>query len=420
MTADFDHRSAARAVVRRVKDDLEELAAISAPGPGTSRLAYGPEDAEARHWFKDRCDRYGLSFQADEVGNCFASMPGSQSARSLLMGSHLDSVPGGGRYDGTVGVVFGLEMARFFYERDRSLPLVVASFACEESTRFGFGTLGSRFLIGDLSMDSFSIVTDRYGQTLDAVLANSGIDELKPSPITFPDTFGSYLEVHIDQGTLLTSVGARIGIVSTIAGVHRTEFRWLGETAHSGARWRDDRRDALLAASSFIVGLNKWWRAVDPKGTRLQLTVGSFSVHPNSPNTVPGEVTMIVDLRSTEATVMDQSFAHLRQQAESVGSGHGVTVEIRDLGRSEPRVMDNEVIGVLEASAGRVGVEAPSCISLAGHDALVIGRRLQTGMLLLANPTGISHAPTESVDDDALFECALVVLEALPALAEAL
>src|SRR5438067_2490543 len=219
--------SATEASLQRVLADLEHLATLSAPGPGVTRLAFSREDAQARRWFEQRCADLGLRFEMDPIGNCFGWSSGAQRARPLLVGSHLDSVIHGGAYDGIVGVVLALEVARRVVAEQPKVPIGVVSFACEESTRFGIGCVGSRHLMGELTEEVRAGMRDRDGLSLEEVLAAA---ELRPSRRIVPDEsfIKGFLEVHIDQGTILSSSDYGFGLVDTIVGVHRTVFTFTG------------------------------------------------------------------------------------------------------------------------------------------------------------------------------------------------
>jgi hydantoinase/carbamoylase family amidase len=404
----------AAALARRVLDDIEEVAQISAPGPGVSRIAYTREDALSRVWFKDRCERYGLRFEVDAIGNCYGWTPSASSRRPLLVGSHLDSVPSAGRYDGIVGVMVGLELARWVTAGELSLPIVAASFACEESTRFGFGTIGSGWLAGEVALEGAGAPVDREGIPLAHVVSGALIEEVGPVVERRIEDFLGLLEVHVDQGTIVTAVGARVGAVDTIWGVDRLEVTWSGQTAHSGGQWREDRRDALVAACGFVVAADAWWSTADPAGRQLQLTIGSLRVEPNSPNTVAGTVTAIVDTRASSLEMMTRSVREVVELAEA-GTSRGVEVSTQHLGRSRPLEVDRSLAATLGDAAGRAGLRLPAVPSLAGHDALVIGRHLPAAMILVANPTGISHAPEEDLDPVGLEQALAIMVEVLPA-----
>ncbi|HEY2598330.1 MAG TPA: hydantoinase/carbamoylase family amidase [Candidatus Dormibacteraeota bacterium] len=409
--------AAVRAITKSVLQDIEEIATLSKPGKGVTRLAYSAEDMRARDWFKGRCEEIGLGFGMDAVGNCFASTPSGSSKGALLMGSHLDSVVEGGRFDGVLGVVLALALARHFAHQKTAMPMIVASFACEESTRFGFGSIGSRFFVGELTPPQFPSLVDSEGRSLPEVLS---VAEVAPSgddvKLPKPSGIHAYLEVHIDQGAMLTSIPVRLGIVTNIAGVQRIAIRWIGEAAHSGARARAQRRDALIAASEFIVSLNRLWREMDPDGDRLAVTVGRLTVHPNSPNTVPGEVDLVVDLRADHIATMRLAYQRLREIADGVAATARCGLEWRELGIVEPTPMSPDVIALLEAESARGGAHSTRCVSLTGHDAIPVGRVIPAGMVLLANPSGVSHTADESVDPLALAECVKLLLRAIPAL----
>jgi N-carbamoyl-L-amino-acid hydrolase len=312
----------------------------------------------------------------------------------------------------------GLELARWITECELDLPVVAVSFACEESTRFGFGTVGSGWLAGEVALEGPDMPLDRQGAPLAEVVAQSGIGDAGPAVERRVEDFLGLLEVHIDQGTILTSLGAHVGAVDTIWGVDRLELTWSGQTAHSGGRWREDRRDALLAACGFVVAADAWWSAVDPAGRHLQLTVGSLRVEPNSPNTVAGIATAIVDARAPSLETIVRSAQEVIGLAEAQATSQDVVLSTRHLGRSRPLQVDHALAGILKDSASRAGHQLPNVPSLAGHDALVIGRHAPTAMILIANPTGISHAPQEELDPEGLEQAFSVMVEALPATIE--
>jgi hydantoinase/carbamoylase family amidase len=406
----------AEAIAAAILRDLDELATLSAPGRGVTRLAFGSEDAGAREWFKRRCDELELTFRVDRVGNCFGFPPRSEERKPILVGSHLDSVPGGGAYDGALGVVAGLRLAEWCLEHRPEVPVAVASFACEESSRFGFGSIGSRYFAGELEESAFADILDTEGCALSELLDDAGLSALGPTSTVRPSDFRGYVEAHIDQGTTLTSAGATLGVVSAIAGVQRTRIVWTGEAAHSGGRLRSDRRDALLAAAEFVVRANDAWCEAFPDEQSLALTVGRLTVEPNRPNTVAGRVEMIVDVRSADSALTGAMLRRLDGLMSEVAGGRRVDVASEELGRSEGLAMDESVARALDEAAAAVDGAPARCVSLAGHDALVLGRVIPAGMLLLANPSGISHAPEEDVDHRAVVDCVAALAEALPRL----
>lgn len=401
--------------LRRVIADLDHLAGISAPGPGVTRLGFSPRDAEARRWFERKCHDAGLRFEMDTIGNCFGWSPAAAGGRPLLLGSHLDSVIHGGAYDGIVGVVVALEVARRIVAERPELPIGVVSFACEESTRFGIGCIGSRHLMGELTAEVMDGMRDRDGVSLEDVLAAA---ELRPTRriMADDDFIHSFLEVHIDQGTILSSWGYGLGLVSTIVGVHRTVFTFLGEASHSGGRRRSERRDALLAASEFVLRADAMSEDHETDQSSLLVTVGKLNVYPNSPNTVPGRAELIVDLRCSDRPQGESVLERLDAAAREIGQRRNIAVERNYLGGTIPTTMDPRMVAALRETATELGLRERPILSLAGHDAMELAKRYPIAMILIANPTGMSHSPEESFDECGLGEAIQLVLHAIPRL----
>jgi beta-ureidopropionase / N-carbamoyl-L-amino-acid hydrolase len=407
---------AAEEIGGRTLRDLEELSRMSASPVGVTRLAYSAEDFAAKEWFRVKCQAGGLEFDMDQVGNCFAWTPNAKKGRPVMMGSHLDSVIDGGRFDGTLGVVLGLELATHFAANGSDLPMCVVNFAAEESTRFGFGPVGSRALFGELPKQAFADVIDRDGERLSEILQRTGLSALTAIEVTAAAARQSccYLEAHIDQGTMLSAAGLSLGVVTTIAGIGRTSIRWSGEAAHSGARYHLDRRDALLAASSFVTAADEIWTELEDPAHTLAVTIGQFDVHPNSPNTVPGRVDLILDVRSDTLAVVERATTALCSAAREIGAHRRVDVHPEAIGLGTPVSMNNELTNLLEERARAGGITASKVVSLSGHDAMVVAPLMPTAMILLRNPSGISHSPDESVDEQSIVRSCELLLDALP------
>lgn len=402
----------------RVLGDLRRLEEMSDSDTGVTRLGYTEMDHRARAWFIEQCRELGLTVEVDPVGNVFGWGKSAGGNRRILMGSHLDSVVGGGAFDGTVGVTVGLEVVRRLLERDPDLPVGVANFACEESTRYGVGCIGSRYLMGLLDMDDLDELVDNDGlSALHAINAGS----FTGSKIDVGDDFvAGYVEVHIDQGSLLTSMGCKIGIVDAIAGVDRISMEWTGESSHSGGRRRFERRDALLAAAQFVVEANRLWEEIEQEEgeASVAITVGKLDVRPNGPNTVAGHVHLIADVRSSDDGRLSQTADRLTAAAREVARSHRVELRAESMGRFDPVPMDPGLTRVLEAAAADLQIDGRTAPSLSGHDAMILGRRFPVALLLLPNPTGISHAPDEAVDAAALAQVCDLLEAALPKMLE--
>lgn len=406
--------SPAEPSVERILSDLEELAAISDPGPGVTRVAYGERDAEGRDWFRRRCRELGLRFELDRHGNCFGWAPGCDDRAAVLLGSHLDSVRHAGRYDGVLGVLVGFEMARHVLAADSGAAVGVVSFACEEGTRFGIGAVGSRLLVGDLGEDALEDLRDLDGATLRDVLAAAGLDPSASSTFGARDV-AAFIEVHVDQGSSLGDV-ATVGIVPTVAGCTRTRIGWCGETSHSGAHARSRRRDALLGAARFVAAADELWAQLEADGQGAAVTVGWIDNRPNAANSVSGATEVVVDLRATDPDVFDATQLALERTAREIGAAAGLEVDVALLGRVEPVAMAAPVIDALERAARAAGVDHRLVPSLAGHDAEVVAHRIPTAMLFVANPAEVSHSPEEAIRVDSLAGVLAILAGALPAL----
>jgi hydantoinase/carbamoylase family amidase len=404
-------------IADRVLADLDYLATLTAGGSGVTRLAYSKEDEAAKKWFEDQCVEAGLEFESDPYGNAFGWSPGSRRARPLLIGSHLDSVIEGGRYDGALGVVVGLEVARHVVKEGNGWPVGVANFACEESTRFGFGVIGSRALLGTLNESDFAL-TDRDGKSLRQVLDERAATGPR---IEFDDRFaGAYLEVHIDQGNILApaSEGYPVGLVTSIVGVSRMKLIWTGEAAHSGAHLRENRRDPLLAAAQFVLDANALWERANTEEDSLAVTVGQVDVLPNSPNTVARRVEVILDVRSSSQELLDSTVDRALSLARDGARARNLDTEFEVLYRGRPVRSSSELIQVLEESARTGSIPALKVPSLSGHDAMILGSRLPIAMLFVGNPSGFSHSPKEDVDAVSLRRAVHTILLALPGLVD--
>ena len=395
MRSAVDIRQDARGDAARVERDLETLAAISDPGPGVTRVAYTAPDGEGRAWFERRCVSLGLRFEVDRFGNCFGWASGCEARPAVLVGSHLDSVREGGAYDGVLGVLVGFEVARAALARDPGAPVAVVSFACEESSRFGIGAIGSRLLFGDLDD-----AVDLDGNALGDVLVAAGLDPAASSSFDVA-RIGCFVELHIDQGSSLAD-GSDVGIVSAIAGCVRIKLGFTGEAAHSGAHSRARRRNALLGAARFIAAAEDLWTEIEARDEIATITVGWISNEPNAPNSVAGQTDVVVDLRAPDPDVLRAAHGELVRRAQAIGAAAALDVTVDTLGFIEPVAMAPTLVERLEREAREQGIGHRLLPSLAGHDAEIVGRRIPTVMLFVANPNEVSHSPEEAMDPQSL------------------
>lgn len=384
---------------RRIEGNLRRFARIgySADG-GMNRLAFSRTDLRVRQLLLHVMHNLGLDTRIDGFGNVFGRLEGRDPERPpLLIGSHLDAVPGGGRFDGSIGVTAALEVVALFREHEftpRS-PLEVVSFASEESSRFGRGTLGSGIVAGTWEPDEILDLTDARGFTLRRVLQRAGLDPTKVGQARRqPGDFLAYLEMHIEQGRVLEDRQAQIGVVEGIAAPTRLRVRVDGQADHSGATPMGLRRDALAGAAEIILAVERLAQAAG----NVVGTVGAARVEPGAINVVPGRVELLVDIRSIEgeakAAVVDQ----LRAQIDAVAARRDLRVSIQVLTNEEPVQLDRRVIAAFEQRCEERGIPWLRMMSGAGHDAMHIARLCPAGMILAPSRNGISHHRAEWTD----------------------
>jgi beta-ureidopropionase / N-carbamoyl-L-amino-acid hydrolase len=387
---------------------LAELAEIGAdPTGGVTRLAYSPADLEARSWFIDQARKLDLEVSIDPVGNILAVEPNLGPGPPLLSGSHLDTVPSGGRFDGMLGVTAALAAINAIRTRaevgDRSpaerRPLGVLVLATEESSRFGAGCIGSRSIVRDLRAEDLKTLTDAQGVTLFEALQDAGLAPERLSEAgRAPGWFHQFVEVHIDQAEDLFQAGVPLGIITAIAAPTRLWLRIQGRQAHSGSTPMNVRHDALAGAAEIILAVEAAARArIDQD---LVGTVGIIRVQPGSMNTVPGLVELGVDIRGIGETIIEDAVREVTQAARRAAEARGLTVNISVLWRSRPVQIAAESVDALERACREVGASTVRMISRSAHDALYLGQHGPVSMLFVRNPAGISHNPDEDAWDE--------------------
>ncbi|HEV8352910.1 MAG TPA: M20 family metallo-hydrolase [bacterium] len=378
---------------------IEALGAIGRTEGGITRLAFSKEDREARELLIRWMNDLELSVHVDAAGNIFGTW-GDATIPPILLGSHIDSVPDGGMYDGCLGVVAALEVVAACRREGISprIPLQVVAFQMEESSRFGQAMFGSRVFAGRLTAAEVSGWRDHNGQTLADCLAESGTDLIRLDTARHLRPPRAYLELHIEQGTMLTGAGAAVGIVTGIAAPLRIRLMVIGEAAHSGAALPEQRKDALMAAARILGRVEDLVERERSWGTVA--TVGFFRVHPNVMNVVPGEVEMGVDVRGVNAGSRQRLARAILQVAASVSAERKLEVSASVVGEEYPVVLDDALTTLLESAARDEGVSYQRVISLAGHDAMQMATIAPAGMVLVRNVSGTSHSPKEWVAPD--------------------
>lgn len=381
----------------RIRAHLKAFAAIGySPSGGMRRLAFSKTDLRARQLLTHFMGNLGLDTRIDAIGNVFGRLPAQAGmwAPAVLVGSHLDTVPGGGRFDGAVGVVAGLEAAaivREHVELSRH-TLEIVSFSCEESSRFGRGTLGSGVVAGVWDAGDVLQLRDAQGHSLRRVLQRVGLDPGHLDGARRPaEDFVAFLELHIEQGRVLEETPACVGIVDTIAAPTRFRLYLTGQADHSGATPMTLRRDALAGAADVILAVER-----SAKATRgVVATVGTLRVEPGAINVVPGQVELGLDIRSTDSTAKRLVVEQIQHESERVCAARGLSATFELLAEEEPVSLDPRVIHTLERCAQARSVPSLSMPSGAGHDAMHMATICPTGMLLVPSRGGISHHAAE-------------------------
>jgi allantoate deiminase len=366
--------------------DLQEAARIGAEGGGVSRFAWTPELAQANDWLVGRLQELGLETEIDAAGNVLGRWEEGQGT-AVLVGSHLDTVPRGGRYDGALGVLAALEVVRTLKREGVSLrrPLWIVSFNDEEGSRFQTGMLGSRAFIGDLDPEDW-----RRRGVADAMAAG-GFDFERLGDAKAVDRVGAYLELHIEQGPVLEQEGLDLGIVSGIAGLLGLRVRLTGEANHAGTTPMASRRDALAGAARIVLELR------DQARSRGDMTanVGILTVAPGGFNVIPGTAEFTIDARAGDAAGFARAEKFVRETLERVAAEEQLELEVTETHRKPPTPLDPELQELLAQAAAAEGATARSMPSGAGHDAMVLAKHVPAAMLFVPSRAGISHSPDE-------------------------
>jgi N-carbamoyl-L-amino-acid hydrolase len=369
---------------------LERLAEFGARGDGgVDRLAFSATYEEATAWLTAEMRLIGMTVRRDAAGNVIGRM-GAGQAPAVVIGSHIDTVPAGGRFDGALGVMAALVVARRLApsvgEFKRALEVI--SFADEEGT-FGL-TLGSRAMAGQLAESDVEAATDRSGRKLSDAMTSIGLDPARITEASRPARdFAAYLELHIEQGPVLEASATDIGAVEAIVGIDVMEIILRGQANHSGTTPAERRRDALRAAAEAMVEC----QAARHGATTLNF--GSIAVRPGAVNIVPAEVTLTQEIRSGDAAEIARLKEICAARFAEAARRNGVTIEARLVSHDEPTPMAPELVGAVEREAKRLGLSVRRMVSGAGHDAQYLARLCPAVMIFVPSVGGISHSPKE-------------------------
>ena len=397
----------------RLWHSLMELAKIGAtPKGGVRRITLTDTDRQGRDLFVRWSGEAGLTVRVDGIGNIFAHRTGTdETLPPVMTGSHLDSQPSGGKFDGAYGVMAGLEVVRRLNElgiRTRA-PIEIAAWTNEEGSRFVPTMMGSGVYAGVHSLDAMYAQKDVEGIGVGDALASIGYrGDAKPVPL------GAYFEAHIEQGPVLEDTKTTIGAVQGALGQRWFDIDIVGQDAHAGPTPMELRRDALLAASRIVIEVNRVAHAY-PDNARA--TVGHLRVSPNSRNVVPGGVSMTMDVRNARDQTLTAMCDELRHTAARIARECNVTIDVRDVLHFAASRFDARLVDSVRASASALGLSCRDIVSGAAHDAVYINRIAPTAMIFVPCAGGLSHNELESATPEHLAAGANVLINVVAAAA---
>ncbi|MHA6260771.1 allantoate amidohydrolase [Sporosarcina sp. CAU 1771] len=407
-----------RANQKRIENHIALLSQFTAtPGKGVTRLTYSQEDLQARTYIKERMVEYGLAVTEDGLGNIFGKLEGSvANAPSVIVGSHFDSVPNGGAFDGTAGVVVGLEVAALFHEHNLqpTYPLEILAMIEEEGSRFAGGLMGSRGMMGLISDEEFNAFTDTKGIVATDAMAEIGLDSSKEK-VRNPETIRAFLELHIEQGPILEEKGVEIGVVKAIVGITQLEVTVQGRAGHAGTTPMDRRSDALVTAAELIANFP---RIASEIGNGAVITTGRLSVFPNGANVIPEKVVFSVDIRAGQEEYMLDATTKVKELISSA-NGNGIQTSVEQPLYVAPKKLNEEVISLLKESSDFLEISNCMINSGAGHDAMVFSDFTACGMLFVPSRDGLSHCPEEWSDAEHLAKGTDILFETVKKLTAA-
>ncbi len=390
--------------IDRVMSELDRLALQSdAPAPAVTRVVYTDADLAARALIKDLCAELGLSVREDPIGNLFARWEGSRpDLPAVGTGSHIDAIPHSGRFDGTVGVLGALAAIRTLRAAgfQPAAPVELLMFTSEEPTRFGIGCLGSRLLSGSLAAAAAATLRDSEGRTLDEIRRAAGFRGELAGTRLAEGHYSAFVELHIEQGTVLQESGFPIGIVTAIAAPAALRITLEGEGGHAGTVLMPWRKDALCAAAEAVLAVEAIARASG--STDTVATTGVCRVHPGAINSIPDRVVLEIDVRDIDPGRRDSVLTAIQQAVVAIGRRRELKAGIDCLSSDPPAQTAGAVALAIEAACGELGVKSLPVISRAYHDSLFMARIAPSGMIFIPCKDGISHRPDEFCEPAAI------------------
>jgi ureidoglycolate amidohydrolase len=412
----------------RLLRELHHLATLTDCPPSidpdttaVTRIVFTPRDLEARAYITGLAESAGFSVRIDPIGNTFIRWPGTDpNLPAIGTGSHTDAIPYAGMYDGTVGVLGGLEAMRSLKESGfvptRSIETLMLT--SEEPTRFGIGCIGSRLLGGSIDPTTADALPDRLPETDPAALQGLTLQDVRTEAGFFgaletvklsTKHYAAWVELHIEQGPLLEREHVDLGIVTHIAAPASYRFIIEGFGGHAGALLMPDRRDALCAAAELILSVerhtlsaNASAKASGESGVDSVATIGTVAVHPGAVNSVPSRVTLMLDIRDTDVTRRDHTMAALRADIHAIESRRHVTITAQQINADLPATSDPHILSTLESICQQESISYKKMVSRAYHDSSFIARIAPIAMIFIPCRAGVSHRPDEYATSESI------------------
>lgn len=384
----------------RIQRHLEQLAEFTAtPGQGTTRMSYSEQDKQARDYIKQQMRALGLQVREDAIGNIYGRLEGSEEGLpAVIIGSHFDSVPHGGAFDGPAGIVTGLDVVARIREQQLQprYPLEVIALVEEEGTSFGRGLMASSVITGLIGTQTLYQLKDRQGVSAAQRMADAGFNADKAAEaVLAPSSVKAFLELHIEQGPVLEQANEDIGIVDIIVGIAQLEVKLSGKAGHAGTTPMDMRADALVNASRIISQIPDIATAA---GDNTVATVGRLNVLPNGANVIPSEVTFSVDIRSRNESALRNTIEQIIALVKQESAKGNIQSDIVQPLYVSPTELASEIHQLMVQHAQKQGLRYRTMVSGAGHDTMIFAGITRTGLIFVPSRNGLSHHPDEWTD----------------------
>lgn len=393
----------------RLNDTMDRMKTFGGnSGGGSDRIAFSQHNLDALNYLAGLMESAGMQTQIDLAGNLIGRREGSDRSRTpLVAGSHIDTVPNGGHYDGIVGVMGAIEVARTIHNAGIELahPLEIAVWTNEEGGKTGSRSISRSVGSGEMALPSFGEKTLGEGISF----LGGDPDRLEENGRD-PGSIAGYVELHVEQGAILDREGIQIGVVDGIVGIKRWYITVSGFANHAGTTPMDQRQDSLLAASEFVIAVR---RVISDEPGRQVGTVGKMQVHPGAPNVIPGKVDLSLEIRDLSMKKVDMLFGRIEKAAAAIGEDSDTVFSIEQYYESPAADSDLRIAGYVEDAANELGLSNVHMPSGAGHDAQSFKGLAPLGMIFVPSSNGVSHAPTEYTSPELITSGANVLLHTL-------